>query len=735
MFGRMMGRLPEIVAPAGNLASGLYALMGGADAVYFGLPRFSARKAAENLTLSDVRRLKGVAALHGKKIYAAINTIIAEDEWADAERAVAEAALADVDGIIIQDLGLADFVRQAYPQMSLHGSTQLAVHNAPGLEAAAELGFRRVVLSRELTLDEIDGLRGVAATVEREVFVHGALCYGFSGLCLASSHLTGRSGNRGECAQICRSWFENGRAKGYFFSAVDLKAGELIHELISRGVSALKIEGRLKSSAYAFHTAAYYRALLDGDADKAAYHEKKSALCFARPQASGFLKSPKKEPLINAAYPSHMGIPGATVVAVKRGRTTLRALTELSGHDRLFRLPSAPPDEGETLVLSVFWKNNKKVRVLRRGETAEVDAATTAPTGAVLMKTLAHDIHLKALAKGAYPEYKKPLPLFASVNPQGLSFRTEWSGEPLVKTYAVPLEKSKGERRFDSVIDSLFSSYAAAGFCFRPVQSDGSSSNLPVDMFVPPSALKRVRNDFYQTVAAQIFAGLFRPTEDECLHFEETLPARSRISYADGFAFIAEDSGSQLKDAPLIDGVRYVSVSPVMFPGSKTLSRVEDEIRERPDERFAVGLSNVGHLAWARSLCSLEHVSFYIDYGLYVANLCALRFLAETVPRLRGAYLWLEANDRQRAALAERITSVFGSMPLGIRFVDEKERFPMFISRICFKRAEDGQCPKTCPKDFSYRLRQQQRMLDVRVRSCITYTHLGSAKSPRKSSL
>lgn len=718
----------EIVAPAGTLESGLYALMGGADAVYFGLSSFSARKAAVNLSLQDVRRLKGYAVSHGKKIYAALNTIIAEGESAAVRRELAGLVLTGVDGVIVQDLGLAEIIRREYPSLSLHGSTQLAVHNADGLETARRLSFRRVVLSRELSLNEIDSLKTTAPEVEREVFVHGALCYGVSGLCLASSHLTGRSGNRGECAQICRTWFENGEAKGYFFSALDLEAGQWLDELGKSGVSALKIEGRMKSSAYAYHTAATYRALLDDDAEKAAFHRQRSALCFARPQTEGFLKSPKQTRLINAAYPSHMGIPGARVTSVTQGKLILRALTDLAAYDRLFRPPVSPPDEGDTIVLADFVQHAGRVRGIRAGETATIAVASRVRVGDTLMKTSAHDMRLKELSAGAYPEFVQPLTLRVRVAASALELTTEYRGRTVSSTYPVVMEKSRGERRFEDVLRALFSESKDNGFRFESLAADGEGGMSPADVFIPPKVLKRIRNDFYEKVAASIFATAEagRPI-DFWTSLHDPLPDRSRICYPDSFMFIVEGGKVGVPQAPVIDGVRYLSLSPVMFPQSKTVERIAREIEARPDERFMAGLNNLGHLAVAEAWHRFENVSFYIDYGLYAANTETVAFFVQTVRRLKGVYLWIEGNAEQRAALQAAIEQAAGCLPNGIRFIDEKERFALFISRICFKRSTEGACPKSCPKSFRYRLKQQKQHFDVRVVDCMTYTHLADS--------
>ncbi|MFQ3621370.1 MAG: peptidase U32 family protein, partial [Spirochaetales bacterium] len=295
---------PELLAPAGGYNTAYYAFQAGADAVYFGLKEFSARKGAENFTLDEVALLKGLAEQKGKRIYAALNTLIREEELRKVADLLYDLESLDVDGVIIQDFGLLYLLRRWFPGLPIHASTQMAVHTSDGVAALKKYGVRRFILARELTWEELKRIRETHPDVELEVFIHGALCYSVSGLCLASGLLLGRSGNRGECAQICRSWFRmqeptfrpgispdqpnhfrlfgagggNGLVdsfslkqpklfgegiEGYFFSCKDLEIGEQILKLKELGIDAFKIEGRLKSPEWVAAVTSYYRALLD----------------------------------------------------------------------------------------------------------------------------------------------------------------------------------------------------------------------------------------------------------------------------------------------------------------------------------------------------------------------------------------------------------------------------------------------------------------------------------------
>ncbi len=240
---------PEILAPAGGSEQLISAVRSAADAVYLGLDRFSARSSAENFTSENLKKAVSYAHARNVKVYVAINTLITDDEYADAKNAVKAVAEAGADGVIVQDFAIAEIVKKHCPELRLHASTQTAVHNVMGLEALKKLGFVRAVAPRELTKNEIKSMCAVP-DIETEVFVHGALCMSVSGMCYLSSMLGGRSGNRGRCAQPCRLDFKC-RDRTHALSLKDSSLIKYIPELNDIGVSSLKIEGRMKRPEYA----------------------------------------------------------------------------------------------------------------------------------------------------------------------------------------------------------------------------------------------------------------------------------------------------------------------------------------------------------------------------------------------------------------------------------------------------------------------------------------------------
>ncbi len=343
----------ELLAPAGGLDAGYAALHFGADALYLGLKKFSARAEAENFTLEEVGEITAYA--HSlqpqRRIFVTINTLLRQDELPELIEALARLDEIGVDAIILQDLGVYRALRQYFPRLELHGSTQMAVHNRAGAEVLRRLGFARVVLARELTFEEVRDITS-AAGVETEVFVHGALCYSYSGLCLFSAQTLGRSGNRGKCAYSCRDDYKvtgaplelrDGTAvkrdprQGFPFSMKDLALPDHLPTLRSAGVACFKIEGRKKSPLYVATTTDYYRRLLDGKlrAEERPEIEADLQTVFSRPWTRLFLHSHQDKEVADRDTVGHRGALIGNVEAVRQGRLRFRTRRPLERHDGL----------------------------------------------------------------------------------------------------------------------------------------------------------------------------------------------------------------------------------------------------------------------------------------------------------------------------------------------------------------------------------------------------------------
>lgn len=239
----------EILAPAGGFDSVIAAVNSGADAVYIGAKAFSARASAHNFDDEELRECVKFCHRRGVKVHLALNTLIFDDEMKEALELVRTAAKADIDALIVQDLGLVSLIKEMVPDLPLHASTQLSVHTPYGARALYEMGFERVVLSRELSFEEIKRIHEFCPEVELEVFVHGALCMCLSGQCYFSAMLGGRSANRGMCAQPCRLPMRYGGSE-YALSLKDNGSLSRLRQLQELGIASAKIEGRMKRPEY-----------------------------------------------------------------------------------------------------------------------------------------------------------------------------------------------------------------------------------------------------------------------------------------------------------------------------------------------------------------------------------------------------------------------------------------------------------------------------------------------------
>lgn len=260
----------EILAPAGSFESMKAAVAAGADAVYIGGSRFGARAYADNPGEDQLLEAIDYVHLYGKKLYLTVNTLMKEEEMGELYDYLKPYYERGLDAVIVQDLGVLSFVRKHFPGLAIHASTQMTITGVRGAALLKEMGAERVVTARELSLDEIRKIHN-QVDVEIESFVHGALCYCYSGQCLFSSLIGGRSGNRGRCAQTCRLPFDvkrgsrslNGSDEKYVLSLKDLCTLDLIPQMIEGGIFSMKIEGRMKSPRYTAGVVSIYRKYTD----------------------------------------------------------------------------------------------------------------------------------------------------------------------------------------------------------------------------------------------------------------------------------------------------------------------------------------------------------------------------------------------------------------------------------------------------------------------------------------
>jgi len=365
---------PELLAPAGSLDVFATAVEEGADAVYIGAPAVNARALAKNFTPEELAAMIDFGHRNGVKVYLAMNSLVKEEEI---DRLVELLALLEQlapDALIIQDLGLYALVRKYFPSFALHASTLMGAHNSLNVQQFADMGFTRVVLAREVTLAEINTIHA-RCPVELEVFVHGALCFSYSGLCLFSSYLGGKSGLRGRCVQPCRrrySWADAGRGQqpGYFFSMNDLEAVELLPQLAAAGVVSFKIEGRMRSASYVGSVVRAYRKIIDaGDNAADVLPEVRGLLhdAMGRRPTAGYFLSPRPTDAVTPFQTGNIGHYLGRVTAAKGDRVSLVLQEAVETGDRV-RLHEEKSGERSSFTVKEIRRDGGP---LARGEKSE----------------------------------------------------------------------------------------------------------------------------------------------------------------------------------------------------------------------------------------------------------------------------------------------------------------------------------------------------------------------------
>ena len=364
----------ELLAPAGNFECLRAAIHAGCDAVYLGGKSFGARAFSKNFSDEEIVEAIKYAHLYGVKVYVTCNTLIFDNEVGSFLKYIEFLHKNNVDAILIQDLGMLDLVRKTFPNLEVHSSTQMHIHNLDGTQLMESLGVKRVVLARETSFKEIKNIKN-NSNVELEVFVHGALCVSYSGRCLMSYFNGGRSGNRGQCAGSCRLEYDVLdkdivlNEDKYPISLKDLNSLERVGELIDIGVSSLKIEGRMKSASYVYLVVSLYRQAIDSYYKDKKVHINKELLhdlkvIFNREYTRGFLFNESNNDIVNMKNSNHQGIYIGKVIKTKNNNVYVKLEDSVEIGDAL-RILSKSED---AIILNNFYINNKLVKQANKGD-------------------------------------------------------------------------------------------------------------------------------------------------------------------------------------------------------------------------------------------------------------------------------------------------------------------------------------------------------------------------------
>lgn len=369
---------PELLAPVGNFECLKAALAAGCDAVYLGGYTFGARNFAGNFSNEEIVDAINLCHLYGIKVYVTVNTLIYDNEVEMFLNYIEFLHKNNVDAVIMQDLGMMDLVRKTYPNLDIHASTQMHIHNVEGVKFAKKMGLKRVVIARETSVDTIKQIKK-EVDMEIEAFVHGALCVCYSGQCLISSLIGGRSGNRGTCAQICRKKFtlldenKNEIKKSYLLSMKDLMTINNVDKLIDSGIDSFKIEGRMKRPEYVYLMIKLYRKAIDSylelgyiDIDKKDIYEIKKL--FNREFTKGYILNDNYLNVSNDYRSNHLGVKIGNVISYKNNKVKIRLNDTLRNGDGIRILSN--DDIG--LSISFMYKNGKLVTEANCGDIVEL---------------------------------------------------------------------------------------------------------------------------------------------------------------------------------------------------------------------------------------------------------------------------------------------------------------------------------------------------------------------------
>ena len=509
----------ELLAPAGSFETARAAFAAGADAVYLGLDAFSARAEAVNFSTGELRQLLAYArASGGKKVYVTFNTLVNDDELPSAVEKLAILDELRPDGLIVQDLGVARLVRQHFPSLALHASTQLVAHNLECVLAMKELGFVRVVLSRELSLEEIQSI-SKRCGVEIEVFVHGALCYSISGLCLFSALEKERSGNRGRCAYCCRLAYTDAAGnKALPFSMRDLRLDDRLAALRSAGVASLKIEGRMKSALYVASVTKRYRELLDGVPPTVSRADLETV--FSRRTTGLYIDGEPSGPVIDPQSLGHLGTPVGIVKRITKDRDGISWLRfhssrALERHDGLqFAAPEGGKPYGfgiadmrlalsRSTVFSVPADSDVEIRVPSDRPLPDSPALDPLQPGATVYCSASNAVKrrfpIPPFRPSDYP-CGTPIDLTVSLSPTGITVSANAPTlQSSLSTLHSPLSPAQRPERTAEAVRKAFSRLGDTTWTLGAL-----TVNDPDRLFAPASLL----NDLRRQLVAQLDSDL-----------------------------------------------------------------------------------------------------------------------------------------------------------------------------------------------------------------------------------
>ncbi|QIR41144.1 U32 family peptidase [Tolypothrix sp. PCC 7910] len=507
---------PELLAPAGSWDCAKAAVENGADAIYFGLDRFNARMRAQNFTEADLPELMAFLHLRGVKGYVTVNTLIFPQELPEVEQYLRSIIAAGVDAVIVQDVGICRLIRHLSPDFPIHASTQMTITSAAGVEFAQSLGCQLVVLARECSLKEINKIRQQMrqkeASLPLEVFVHGALCVAYSGQCLTSEALGGRSANRGECAQACRMPYEliadgeviNLGDRKYLLSPQDLAGLEVLPDLVKSGVTSLKIEGRLKTPEYVANVTRVYRQALDRVMEELTANTPKARkpshsaeeqynleMAFSRGIYTGWFGGINNQELVHARFGKKRGVYLGEVTRIRNEQVTITLEAPVKAGDGIV-FDSGHPEAKEEggRVYAVVQKGKEAVLTFGRNDLN----FRRVHIGDRVWKTSDPELdkQLRQSFAGDNPQFQRPIDLevYGEVDQPLTAIARDGQGHVVQVDSTIPLVEAHTKPLTTERLQEQLGRLGNTPFCLGKL-----TNHLNGGLILPVSELNRMRRE------------------------------------------------------------------------------------------------------------------------------------------------------------------------------------------------------------------------------------------------
>lgn len=707
----------------------------GADAVYAGLNEFSARAKARNFSLPQMERITSYAHSLGRKVYVTLNTLVKEQELRRLVDILSALSGMRADGVILQDMGVYRLIREYFPELPLHASTQMTIHNANGVRHLENIGFQRVVLARELHIDEIAAI-AKASGIEIECFIHGALCFSFSGQCYFSSFLGGHSGNRGRCAQPCRRQYRYRGKEGYYFSPNDFSSIDMLPQLVDAGVASFKIEGRMKSAEYVASVVGAYRLVLDAPperrTDSVSQAKQLLKLSFGRVPTRGFLASHNPADI---ATPSLRGATGrylGDVQSVRGTSITFSVKDRLHVGDRV-RVQPKSDMAGKAFTVKELYVGRQQVKVAKEKSIVTTIAPFPFKAGDAVFKvssetafTMSENACLRRLdsVKGN----KIPCNLFFAADGGKMTVTAEVvRQEHVFEFFLGDLEPARSTD-MEGVLRGQFEKTGETPFLLNSLLAP----DFPA-IFIPAATLKDIRRELYRQLAERMLGDERRrrkEAKDRALAgLVGEIPVK-RVSHA---RCIVRMEGIRDFSALAQEGVDAISF-PVSKANMHQLSLFSRKLRGREDRVswrlpfiifdgdmpfFREAVESIVRQGFYRfELSNLSHfplldgldVKMTIDYRLFSLNSQAM--LAWKEFGADAATLYIEDDAENMAALlrvdvpVEKRIVLYGEVPVitsKIKIKDIRGDVPVVSDRGegYMVRVQDGLTVVTPTKPFS----------------------------------